>query len=38
MKNTRWYWNDYVSGWRLFGVWIMEKYFIGFSIVERNEF
>jgi hypothetical protein len=30
-----WYWNDEVSGWRVYGVWIRQKFFIGFCITER---
>lgn len=35
-KLFEWYWNASVSGWRLYGVWIKQKYWIGFAIVKEG--
>jgi hypothetical protein len=28
------YWNTNLSGWRLFGVWIRQRWFIGFAVAK----
>lgn len=34
---TRFYWKDRINNWKLFGVWFVEKYFIGFAIVVKEK-
>lgn len=36
-KLLEWYWNANVSGWRLYGVWIKRKYWMGFAIVKQED-
>lgn len=32
----QWYWKAEVSHWLLYGVWIKQKYWIGFAIVKEE--
>lgn len=34
---TRWYWGTKVNGWRVWGVWICQQWFVGFSVVAELE-
>lgn len=36
VNNFTWYWNSHVSGWKMYGVWIKQKVFIGVSITSKR--
>lgn len=36
-REMKFYWNARMKHWRVYGVWIKEKWFVGFSIVTPTE-
>ena len=32
--STRWYFGDHVNGWRIWGVWICQRWFVGVCVKE----
>jgi len=31
-KPTKFYWAAEINGWKIYGIWIKQKYFVGYSI------
>lgn len=31
---TRWYFGAWVNGWIMYGVWIRQRWFVGFAVVK----